>query len=591
MSDPVDDTAARAQSTAFREALARARADFSRISGVVAVGFGQKETGGSYRSDVVISVLVREKKPLDALAPSERIPQTYEGYATDVRVVREGSPVACNNHASYSTIQGGIQIVPTIHDPAGAYDAGTLGCIVRRRGDSGRENVFLLTCGHVLFSKGWQKGDVAYHPFAPAPKSNVAGGGPSETLGRIQDLKFQQNVSCTIAATGTTKIFHLDCATARINIDCKCIDDSTCTKDKLDYSTTIVDLELGGDDPSTPVREDNMVFDVRSVVDDPLIVGKTVFKVGRTTGKTAGIVRHISATVQVRSDPTDPTSPLVDALELIEIDFDTTSTADQTNCLHNTRFAEHGDSGSLIVDDQRRAIGLVAIGPTAASNSMPPPRPHPAWGCHIVPVLDQLGVCIPTSGGTSHGSCAAIDGSGTAVAAPGTPHARTTGGSPRFASHGAVARTPRPIGFPDLTPTSDAQRARFFALRDALRTTAAGRELHDSFALVRREIGYLVRNCRPVKVVWHRNQGPAFLAHVLTHLRGDGDTLPLEITGVSRLTLLARMAEALATHGSNPMREAIERHRDLLPLLSSATSIHDCLAYFAVREQASGGVP
>ena len=39
------------------------------------------------------------------------------------------------------------------------------------------------------------------------------------------------------------------------------------------------------------------------------------------------------------------------------------------------------------------------------------------------------------------------------------------------------------------------------------------------------------------------------------------------------------------------MREAIERHRDLLPLLSSATSIHDCLAYFAVREQASGGVP
>ncbi|MEP6692652.1 MAG: hypothetical protein ABJD07_15955 [Gemmatimonadaceae bacterium] len=567
-----DDAEARAKSAAFREALARARADFAGIDGVVSVGFGQKQTGGVYRDDVVISVMVRDKKPLDALAITERIPPTYEGYPTDVRAMQEGGLMACNNHASYATIQGGIQIVPTIHRDDAKFEAGTLGCIVRRRGDSGRENVLLLTCAHVLYVKGHQKGDVAYHPFAPSPKASIPGGGTSETLGRIEERKFQHNVLCTIAATGTTKLFHLDCATARINIDCKCIDDSTCTKDKLHYATSIIDLEVGG--------TDNTIADVRSVVDDDTIVGKTVYKVGRTTGKTAGIVRHISATLQIPSDPDDQNSPKVDALNLIEIDFDRSSTPDQTNCLHNARFVEVGDSGAIIVDDQRRAIGLVAIGPTAASNNMPPPRPYPTWGCHIVPVLDQLGVCIPTSGGTSHGSCAATDGSGVTIAAPGPPHARMADGPLGFASHGAVARAPRPVGFPDLKPTTDAQRARFLALRDELRTTAAGRELHDSFALVRREIGYLVRNVRPVKVAWHRNQGPAFLAHVLKHMRGDSDSLPLEVAGVSRATLLTRMGDMLAAHGSNPMREAIERHGDLLPLLSGATSIDDCLVYF-----------
>ena len=250
MSEPVDDTAARAQSTAFREALARARADFSRISGVVAVGFGQKEKDGSYRSDVVISVLVREKKPLDALAPSERIPQTYEGYATDVRVVREGSPVACNNHASYSTIQGGIQIVPTIHDPAGAYDAGTLGCIVRRRGDSGARTSSSSRAGTSSFRRAGKK--VTSRTIRSRRRRNP-------TLPAVGHRRHWVGSRSQVPAKRVVhnrrdrhhKFFHLDCATARINIDCKCIDDSTWTKDKLDYSTTIVDLELGGNDPST----------------------------------------------------------------------------------------------------------------------------------------------------------------------------------------------------------------------------------------------------------------------------------------------------------------------------------------------------
>ena len=187
-----------------------------------------------------------------------------------------------------------------------------------------------------------------------------------------------------------------------------------------------------------------MVSDVRSVVDDPLIVGKTVFKVGRTTGKTAGIVRHISATVEVRSDPTDPTSPLVDALELIQI-----ISIRRRQLIKRTVCTMRGSPSMATPARSSWTTNAGRLGSTRLAR-----RPRPTACRHrgrirggdvtSVPVLDQLGVCIPTSGGTSHGSCAAIDGSGTAVTAPGTPHARTTGGSPRFASHGAVARTPRP---------------------------------------------------------------------------------------------------------------------------------------------------
>ena len=123
-----------------------------------------------------------------------------------------------------------------------------------------------------------------------------------------------------------------------------------------------------------------------------------------------------------------------------------------------------------------------------------------------------------------------------------------------------------------------AENDRMLALRDQLRETAYGIELHETFAEIRREIGYLVRNVRPVKVAWHRQRGPAFFAHVLHHLKGDTDSVPREIDGVSREALLTRMGELLAAHGSHPLRAAVERHGPLLlTILSNADTVHDCL--------------
>src|SRR5271163_3639886 len=136
---------------AFQEAYARARAFFSKFDGVVGVAFGHKQTAGVYSNDIAIVVFVKEKKKIDQLPSNQQIPTSFEGYPTDVRVVQDSHLHGCDNTTTYDTIQGGIQISPPANPSTGQFFLGTLGCIVRQRGNSSRENVYLLSNKHVLF--------------------------------------------------------------------------------------------------------------------------------------------------------------------------------------------------------------------------------------------------------------------------------------------------------------------------------------------------------------------------------------------------------------------------------------------------------
>jgi hypothetical protein len=572
------------EKAAFLAAMLRAREAFSRIDGVLSVGFGQKHTAGDFRDIIAITACVLQKKPLEALTNADRIPSTFEGYPTDVMQVGTGSaPAGCNNSQDYKMIRGGIQIVPQIVKEGYTFEKGTLGCIVRRRGDSDRENVYLLTCKHVLFAGGAKDGNYVYHPFAEATHGQNSAG-PANVLGPIQAKAIRDNVSYTPAGSSTAKQFHLDCAIARIDIDSKCFG-STCTKDHVKYAAEIVELNAATDAASTSLNPANMISDVRSVIDDSGIINKKVFKVGRATGKTQGTVKIVTASEPLIADPDDPHAPSI-ALNVIRIDFDKNSTPNHVNCLGNERFAEGGDSGSIVVDENGKAIGLVAISAAAAHANDPPPKTYPTFACHIVPVLDLLNICIPTSGGASHGSCLATDGSGLKSAPP-PPVANPTG-KPVFQSHitsAAPVAFAEPVAF-EPAHVTDEQATRMLAFRDALVTTPQGRELHDTFVRVRRELGYLVRKSRPVKVVWHRNHGPAFFAHILNHLKGDTPSVPHEIGGISRADFLTRMGAALSAHGSIPLRDAIARYRtELMPTLIDADDVNDCLS--AIRSRGS----
>ncbi len=548
----------RADQKAFKAAYARAKEVFKAIPGVEGVGFGHKETGGKFKDTVVITVFVREKKAERDLPAEQRIPPTFEGYATDVRVVPHTTLQVCDNTTKYDLIQGGIQI-----QAEGATVNGTLGCIVRKRGDPGRENVYLLTCKHVLYSGTARQGSYVYHPFPPGQ------GNDRESLGPIQGLSFREDVSFTWRDGDVIRSdnFFVDCATALIVIDSKCWG-TTCTKDTLRYTPMIVDLQVAGG---------NAIGDVRSVIDDVTIVlpqgspaspdhstTPRVFKVGRTTGKTAGIVRSVGLLAHL-PDGTPQNN-------VIEIEFDPDSEPTHLNCKGHFRFSEEGDSGSLVVDGDGRAIGLLIGGFEGSDRS---------GACHILPVLNSLGICITTSGGSATGSCAALDGTGT------TPVKPTQADFPPDGQIHPNRRTASVTAFesPAAITINAAERDRMLVLLEQLRATPYGIELHETFGDVRREIGYLVRNVRPVKTAWHRHHGPAFLAHLLNHLKGDTPTVPHEVDGVAREAFLARMGDVLAAHGSRPLRAAIERHRPvLLPILSKADTVHDCLAALRALE-------
>jgi hypothetical protein len=571
MSEPTkDNTHILSDPQAFQETYARARGFFETLEGVVGVSFGQKQTGGVYGDDISIVVFVKEKKKSEELAPEQRIADSFEGYRTDVRVVRTADFHGCDNTATYDTIQGGIQIIPPADPTTGKFAAGTLGCIIKKRNDSSRENVYLLSNKHVLLFDA-KPGDYIYHPFCPSPDTNkFASPGDSNVLGPIQTTAFLSNVSYTPPGGSQPIDIFIDCGTARIDVDSKCLG-TRCTKDTTKYAASIVDLQILGV---------NTIADVRNVISDSSIIGQNVVKVGRTTGKTVGIVRLINAPVDVPADPTIPGSQPFTAQNTIEIDFDTSSAPGGVNCKGHAWFSEHGDSGALILDNQGRAIGLLSVGPRdGASNATP------SNGCHIFPILDNLQVCISTVSGTTHGSCGATDGSGTSPAASSHAMSVPTGDDGSSVLAAKKMATTELQSLPDPPAASEAEIRHLQELLVAFRSTEKGRQLHDIFAQVRREIGYLVRNSRPVKVAWHRSQGPQFLKRTQDHLRGAAGTVPYELNGVSRTRLFMRMGEVLSRHGSNPLRKAIERHgEDLMDVLNTGERVDDWIAHLRNNE-------
>ncbi len=540
----------------FREAYLRARDYFMTFDGVVGVAFGQKLVGPDFQDNISIVVYVVEKKDEAQIPPEQIIPKSFEGYPTDVRILEQGTAEVCDNQTAYDHIQGGIQIMVEISD---GYAQGTLGCIVKRRNDRGRENVYLLTNKHVLYSPGKGAGADVKHPTQD-----------DDTLGPVQPGGIYGNFPQPASNPAGT-LFFLDAAIARIDLDSRCCG-STCTHDTTHVDeTSIVDLQVNGV---------NTIGDVRDVSLDPSIIGHKVFKVGRTTGRTTGIVRLVNAPLDADPPPDQTGAPRVVAQNTIYIEFDVTSTPNGLNCKSDARFTEEGDSGSLVVDESNNAIGLhthrgkATLGPLIPSHS-----------CHIVPVLDYLNICIPCTTGTSHGSSLATDGSGVNPSSLPVGDFPIPDGDIVFVSQQEAETGESLPGFPSPVPLSEEETAHMSQLLAALRETERGREFHRAFRDVRREVGYLIRNCRPVKVAWHRSQGPAFLAHVLNHIKGHTAAVPDQVQGVSFERLVTRMGEMLHRHGGNALRRAIERYG--AELTAAAPRLHnaqECIAFLRESE-------
>ncbi|MDH3758720.1 MAG: S1 family peptidase, partial [Gammaproteobacteria bacterium] len=394
----------RSDGDAFIDAYLRARDELGRLDGVVAVGFGRKEVVDKLTADLSITAFVLEKIPDSEIPPDQQVPPTFEGYRTDVRVVPDITPAKCDNEDKYDSIEGGIQIQARNENSSFSGDdgKGTLGCIVRKRGNDKFKNHYLLTADHVLNTDNARRGGLVHHPYAP-PAGDTTG---SQVIAFIEDYGWRESVDYTAHRPSGEEFpmsGYIDCGIARLDLESRCCG-IACSADNVQFDTTITDLDPDDATNNTiaDVRDLSLDFAIAMPLDDigTATDANRVVKVGRTTGRTVGIVTAVNSAALDGGDI---------IAGLLEVEFDPASTTDGVNCKGNALFIEGGDSGALVLDMNNNAVGL-AFG----TKTRPDDGRISCFACHIVAVLDTLRISIPTTGGTSHGSTLATDGSGIA---------------------------------------------------------------------------------------------------------------------------------------------------------------------------------
>lgn len=343
----------KAEDRALRELLASGVEQKLRaLPGVVHVSIGLKETARRLVTDqLCIRVYVRDKKPLDELAPEQRVPTKVAGVPTDVNVVPElGFQMDSTRHRP---IKGGIQITNRIFNATAGNTphiiAGTLGCIAI---DNTNGNEVLLSNWHVLEANTGGEGSKIYQP-APSALS------PAAVM-----PSFPGDNDDKIAVVGRTVITDkVDAGIARIDVS------SCCHCCGIHYSNEINGLSFANRPPRNTL-----------VGQEAATAGMTVFKVGAGTLRTEG--RVVDANF----------APF--AIHYAGAPYVFTGQIAIQNIHTDVQFSDVGDSGAVVVNLENKVVGLVF----GAGWNMPgAPQPYVTVANHIADVLSALNIRIPFS--------------------------------------------------------------------------------------------------------------------------------------------------------------------------------------------------
>lgn len=470
---------------AVRDLLAGGReAELRSIPGVTHVSVGLKQTGGRALTDTTaIRVYVREKRPEDALRPAERIPRTIDGIPTDVNVVRDFD-FSFDAHRA-RPLRGGCSISNRIVglNAAGTHTTmgvGTLGFLATYNAD---HSPVLLSNWHVVMRNGARVGEPI---FQPAPTS-IPDMDPADIPYRPPDKTDAIAYITTSAITS-----KVDGAIARLDVSswCRCFG--------LDFRNEIDGISIGGHPPSNAV-----------VGQRPATAGMKVYKVGISTGRTSG---HVV-------DPSYPPFTITRDGTTYSFDGQIEIAGDDTT----TNFSEEGDSGSLIVDQDGYAVGLL-FGSTAD-----PPPAGETIANHIADVCSALNITLNLTTGSHHTAGVQLS----------------------------------------LTPPTGSDP--YANVRERLLREPEGTLLYALAEQHRHEIAHLITSERRVTVAWHRAGGPAFTAALGSALRDGRSDLPGEPA-----ELVATIAPVLEAHGSDALRAALREHAPpLVDALRGAESIDD----------------
>ena len=291
----------------IRAAKAKHSSRFLKRKGVTGVDVGPKIVGGEKTDEIAIRVYVAKKRK--NVAAKEKIPATINGVKTDVIqrtfVLHQRAKAAVadivpqKDTGTYDPLVGGISIGPC-RNIDGFVFSGTLGAVVEHNSTGEK---MLLSNYHVLaIDPSFSVGDTMAQPSL-----GDTGSCPGDVVGTLQQA---------VLDGGSPGAPGVDCAVASHTsrgIDC-----------------SIVDI---GDVMGTATASDGMA----------------VRKRGRTTGLTHGIVDSIDLDVNVPYDGVGT----VTLFDQIGIEVDPSKSA---------QFGISGDSGSVVVNDAERVVGLYFAG-------------------------------------------------------------------------------------------------------------------------------------------------------------------------------------------------------------------------------------
>jgi hypothetical protein len=285
------------------EAKRKAEESLLKLPGVTGVDIGYKEVGGKPTDQIAIRVLVEEKKDVPK---AQRVPDQIEGFATDV-----------------------IQRKFELHQ----------------------------------FSNRMPEADL--HPMVDAGTyTPLKGGisiGPCRAIG---GFVFAGTLGCLVKDNGTGKHMMLS------NFHVMCVDNTHAVGDTMTQPSrvdggacpagivgTLARQSLGGKVDCAVADITGTRGDSCEIVDIGYVAGQAaaalgmaVRKRGRTTMLTYGVVDSIHLTVTIDYEDGLGNVTLTDQIGI------------KPDTAKNSKFGDHGDSGSVVVDNSRNVVGLYFAG-------------------------------------------------------------------------------------------------------------------------------------------------------------------------------------------------------------------------------------
>jgi hypothetical protein len=317
------------------------------MNNVVATGVGFKIAGSTLTTEPSVIVSVEKKLPISQLSSADLVPKTVGDVKTDV--IETGKIVAFQNLTQrMRPAQPGVSL--------GHYQitAGTFGCLVKRGSE-----LFILSNNHVLANTNTaQVGDPIWQP------GKFDGGSSADQIAKLEQfipISFPGDTTTPPAPPANDRP---GCAPLALIL-------SLFAPKAAGQAVTInqpgnntVDCAI-----AKPLTADLVTSNILSIgipigVDNATL-GTPVQKTGRTTGYTTGTISQIDVTVTV--------------------DYDGKS-ATYRNQLMAGPMSAGGDSGSAVLDMNKRIVGLLFAGSDTSTIMNP-----------FQAVLDALQVQLVTS--------------------------------------------------------------------------------------------------------------------------------------------------------------------------------------------------